>query len=154
MVTKLVLFGGTITIGINQIEILSLMENGLSLEDAIYELLPDDLKDGIWSDLGTVESIENEEVEPDFEGFLLEFLTPGNPLYLQLEGGVKYASFSCQQHWINMRIGITNPYIRSPLWLLATWNQLIYCLEGSLPTELKASIETLFANYNLLEGQL
>jgi hypothetical protein len=55
--------------------------------------------------------------QPDWDGFLAEFLSPGNPVYNATALKVQASSPYTQEHWANMRIGITNPLIRNEQWL-------------------------------------
>ena len=67
--------------------------------------------------------------QPDWDGFLADFLTPGNPVYNATATKVQASSFYTQEHWANMRIGIINPPIRNEQWLQACADFLVTLLE-------------------------
>ena len=68
--------------------------------------------------------------QPDWDGFLAEFLSPGNPVYNATATKVQASSFYTQEHWANMRIGVTNPLIRNEQWLQACADFLVTLLEA------------------------
>ena len=68
--------------------------------------------------------------QPDWDGFLADFLTPGNPVYNATATKVQASSFYTQEHWANMRIGITNPLIRNEQWLQECSTFLVTLLEA------------------------
>ena len=79
--------------------------------------------------------------QPDWDGFLADFLTPGNPVYNATATKVQASSFYTQEHWANMRIGVTNPLIRNEQWLQECSTFLVTLLEADgnpLTTEDKA----------------
>ena len=67
--------------------------------------------------------------QPDWDGFLADFLTPGNPVYNATATKVQASSFYTQEHWANMRIGIINPPIRNEQWLQTCADFLVTLLE-------------------------
>lgn len=68
--------------------------------------------------------------QPDWDGFLAEFLSPGNPVYNATATKVQASSFYTQEHWANMRIGIINPPIRNEQWLQTCADFLVTLLEA------------------------
>ena len=99
--------------------------------------------------LETIASLPREErpdpvpppPQPDWDGFLAEFLSPGNPVYNATATKVQASSFYTQEHWANMRIGVTNPLIRNEQWLQECSTFLVTLLEADgnpLTTEDKA----------------
>ena len=67
--------------------------------------------------------------QPDWDGFLADFLSPGNPVYNATATKVQASSFYPQEHWANMRIGVTNSLIRNEQWLQACDDFLVTLLE-------------------------
>ena len=88
--------------------------------------------------LETIASLPREErpdpvpspPQPDWDGFLADFLTPGNPVYNATATKVQASSFYTQEHWANMRIGVTNSLIRNEQWLQACADFLVTLLEA------------------------
>ena len=88
--------------------------------------------------LETIASLPREErpdpvpppPQPDWDGFLAEFLSPGNPVYNATATKVQASSFYTQEHWANMRIGVTNPLIRNEQWLQECSTFLVTLLEA------------------------
>ena len=68
--------------------------------------------------------------QPDWDGFLADFLTPGNPVYNATALKVQASSPYTQEHWANMRIGVTNSLIRNEQWLQACADFLVTLLEA------------------------
>ena len=56
-------------------------------------------------------------------------------------------------HWTNVKMGLTNPEIRSPEWLVPCWNglKLMLAADGNpLSEETITDAEALMAQYHLL----
>ena len=90
--------------------------------------------------------------QPDWDGFLAEFLSPGNPVYNATATKVQASSFYTQEHWANMRIGVTNPLIRNEQWLQECSTFLVTLLEADgnpLTTEDKAIWVNLTSAHNI-----
>jgi hypothetical protein len=132
--------------------------------------------------LETIASLPREErpdplpppPQPDWEGFLTPFYLPdmSSSPYNSIERKVQEAwviatklpteaerdaslhgAMSLRTHWYNCSLGLTNPSIRSPVWLTRTWNDLKALMElNQVPlseSEVQV-IEDLFKQHHLM----
>jgi len=112
--------------------------------------------------------------QPDWDGFLTPFYLPdmSSSPYNSIERKVQeawvtatklpteaerdaalHAAMSLRTHWYNCSVGLTNSSIRSPGWLIRTWNDLKALMELSqvpLSGAETQVIEDLFKQHHLM----
>ena len=92
--------------------------------------------------------------EPDWTGFLEPFLTPtAGGIYHSILSKLELSTMGTIDHWTNVKMGLTNAEIRSPQWLVPSWNglKLMLAADGNpLSAETIAEAEALMAQYHLL----
>lgn len=90
---------------------------------------------------------------PDWAGFLAPFLTPTEGgIYHSILSKLSLSTHETIDHWTNVKMGLTNPEIRSPEWLAPSWNGLksMLAADGNpLSEETIAEAEALMAQYHL-----
>ena len=92
--------------------------------------------------------------EPDWDGFLTPFYSPGvGGIYDSIATQVQASTAHTQEHWANIRMGLINPIVRNPQWLYGSWEHLkgLLIADGNpLSEETIAEAEALMAQYHLL----
>ena len=92
--------------------------------------------------------------QPDWAGFLEPFSTPtAGGIYHSILSNLKLSTMETIDHWTNIKMGLTNAEIRSPQWLVPSWNglKLMLAADGNpLSEETIAEAEALMAQYHLL----
>ena len=92
--------------------------------------------------------------EPDWAGFLAPFSIPtAGGIYHSILSKLELSTMGTIDHWTNVKMGLTNAEIRSPQWLVPSWNglKLMLAADGNpLSEETIAEAEALMAQYHLL----
>ena len=99
-------------------------------------------------------TIEPIVFQPDWAGFLAPFQTPtAGGIYHSILSKLELSTMGTIDHWTNVKMGLTNAEIRSPQWLVPSWNGLksMLAADGNpLSEETIAEAEALMTQYHLL----
>ena len=99
-------------------------------------------------------TIEPIVFQPDWAGFLAPFSIPtAGGIYHSILSKLELSTMGTIDHWTNVKMGLTNAEIRSPEWLVPSWNglKLMLAADGNpLSEETIAEAEALMAQYHLL----
>ena len=99
-------------------------------------------------------TIEPIVFQPDWAGFLAPFSIPtAGGIYHSILSKLELSTMGTIDHWTNVKMGLTNAEIRSPQWLVPSWNGLksMLAADGNpLSEETIAEAEALMAQYHLL----